>query len=122
MEGNINEAIEQIADKVGLAISDVNQLLPQVVKLEIATQSIKIGIFALCLILGIALIISAIIKYKKDNDMEYDETPEVLVIFGLFICIIGVVFLASSIGELLRWIIAPNASFIEYIINIAKGF
>lgn len=145
MEGNINEAIEQISEKLGLAISDISQLMPQVVKEHIILKSIETGASIILVIISIVLLVLAykhakhtwdsydlvqegikkgIVKdapkYVYYSDVDNDGTGIAFAVcggVGLILFTIAAIVYAS---DLISWIIAPEASFLEYITSFIK--
>lgn len=144
MEGNINEAIEQISEKLGLAISDISQLMPQVAKEHIIFKSIETGVSIILVIICIALLIFGY-KHAKHTWDSYDliregikkgivkDAPKCIFYsdveestgIGLAICgAVGIIIFAlialMSARNLIGWIIAPEASFLKYIASFIK--
>lgn len=145
MEGNINEAIEQISEKLGLAISDISQLMPQVVKEHIIFGSIETGV---SIILAIVCAILLIFGYKhakhtcdmydlvqegikkgivKDapnhvfySDIEDGGTGMAFGICGSVGLMLFTIIAFMSASDLIGWIIAPEASFLEYVVSFIK--
>lgn len=145
MEGNINEAIEQISEKLGLAISDISQLMPQVVKEHIIFGSIETGVSILLVIVCIILLIfgykyakrtwdgydlikdgirKGIVKdapnYVFYGDVEDGGTGIAFAICGGVGLILFTIMAFMSASDLIGWIIAPEASFLEYVASFIK--
>lgn len=145
MEININEAIEQISEKLGLAITDISQLMPQVVKEKIIFNSIEVGVSLLVMICCIVMIFVAIRNYNKlvdaydlvkeginkgiikgtpkficYDDIDNDGLSCALVIFGAFGLILSFCFGIFSAKDLISWAVAPEASFFKYMLSLIK--
>lgn len=145
MEININEAIEQISEKLGLAITDISQLMPQVVKEKIIFSSIEVGVSLLVMICCIVMIFVAIKNFNKlvdaydlvkegikkgvvkgapifvhYDDIDNDGISCALVIFGAFGLIISFLTVILSAKNLISWSVAPEASFFKYMLSLIK--
>lgn len=145
MEGNINEAIEQISEKLGIAISDISQLMPQVVKEHIIFSAIETGVLIILVIVCIMLLIfgykhakhtcdmydlvqegirKGIVKDAPNHvfysDIEDGGTGVAFAICGGVGLILFTIVAFVSASNLIGWIIAPEASFLEYIASFIK--
>lgn len=145
MEGNINEAIEQISEKLGLAITDISQLMPQVVKEQIIFKSIKTGV-SIFLVLICIILLAIAYKHLKNfcdsysviqegiekgivkdapkfvyySDVETDNIGIAFAICGGVGLILFTIIAIVSASDLISWIIAPEANFIKYILSFIK--
>lgn len=140
MEGNINVAIEQISEKLGLAITDISQLMPQLVKQKIIHSSIICAIDLIFLVIGIIVVYFGVRRIKQESkkwetiekivikngphylDWSQIETNElafiILTSISFPIAVLFGVFLINDLSTLIAWIVAPEFNFFKYVIGL----
>jgi len=113
----IEQTIELLCEKFGIAINSVALLMPSVVSYKIVSNT-------LMLILGISAIIVAIYfakkAIKKTNSKDYDywkdsDSISTSWVISAIAGLSGFVFSFFSVEEIIRWSCMPEIAFIEYI-------
>lgn len=129
MDETVNNIINNIAEKLGIA---VDYVVPALVKYNIAECLINfiaaIIIFILCYLIAKAtkMILAIIEKSYKDekmSDYHYDSNKSLTIIIGSVLfgaaLIAGLVCLFTSL-DIIKWIMAPEGATIAYILDKIK--
>lgn len=124
-ENQVVEIINTLADKFGIVIDWSNKnVLPYVQELihRFAMYNIIKGILELVLSIIISIISSSIVKkaYKRllDYESEDKEFDDLLVIVFGILFISFIIFIPFEVKEILKSILLPELSFLEYIREI----
>lgn len=106
-------AIQKLADSLGVAINSIWQMKPVIVQQHVCDSVVAI-IFGL-IFLAIAFFV--VRKYCNCN-ADIDDASIIAFIFCVVTITIGVVLLVYGMFSFVNWTIAPDVCFIKYIMSL----
>lgn len=125
MELDVNQAIEQIAEKLGVA---VNELYPALYKQTIIDAVIN-GVWVLVfvsIIVGFLVGVRYIVKKQKEHehysDWDWDEPgPMLFMIIGIVMTIIGLIVIAVNINNGITALFNPDFYILKWALSQITG-
>lgn len=125
MELDVNQAIEQIAEKLGVA---VNELYPALYKQTIIDAVIN-GVWVLVfvsIIVGFLVGVRYIVKKQKEHehysDWDWDEPgPMLFMIVGIVMTIIGLIVIAVNINNGITALFNPDFYILKWALSQITG-
>lgn len=125
MELDVNQAIEQIAEKLGVA---VNELYPALYKQTIIGEVIN-GVWVLVfvsIIVGFLVGVRYIVKKQKEHehysDWDWDEPgPMLFMIIGIVMTIIGLIVIAVNINNGITALFNPDFYILKWALSQITG-
>ena len=121
MDETVNNIINNIAEKLGIA---VEYIVPALVRYNIAEDLIHL-IWATVWIIGIIITSRMSIKFYKDNkDKSSDAFENPLFVIPLICCILFIFFAIFKLADgldIIKWIMAPEGATINYILDKVKS-
>lgn len=125
MEINVNETIELLCDKFGIAVNEASKLIPEIVKCQSALSLFWAIIFAIATAVCVYMVRIACLHAKKDfEDLWFDEGGAVEFVVALVCTIAGVcAFLAFcfNLCDLISWQFAPTTTTLRWVLNQFGG-
>lgn len=109
----MNAVIDNLCDKLGIAVQNITQLVPSLVKLEVISD---LGWFIGCMALAILFFLLA---HKAKRKEELETICDIYwkpILFG--IAAACVVFAGFAVVDAVQWLVAPDAKAIQYVINM----
>lgn len=119
----VEQTVNLLCEKLGIVVDSATgvaeQLVPQLAKLEIASNGFDAVFTTIILTLAIKWILK-IVHYMKSEDYDFDDD---------FLCLLGISALGLAavvsffiFGEVacqvLEWVVAPDIKAIEYITSL----
>lgn len=119
----INEIIETLCIKFGIAIENVESLMPEVVGYMKINYSIILIIAILCFV-AFLYFLKRFLREHKKYESDYDEYNDVdCAAYAALSAILAFIsFIAFFIGifGLAKWFAMPRMAFMEYLIRMVK--
>lgn len=132
---DVIKVIDTICDKIGIAFDSAKEFVPSMAKYQIASNAFSCIISVVIIVISIIAIKkafeSAENKIKKeieegvsswcshDNVWEFGTTWIASIICGILI-IIFIFNLVISAHDVLVWIVSPDVSAINYVMNMVQ--
>jgi len=126
--------IDQLCDKLGLAVSSMSELVPELTRVKVSGCIYAILV---CMLLSSAAAIFIFIKYKNtvklvedasDSDQAYyrikmsDDCGWIItLIVGISVVGVCVMWIIITGYELLQWVTSPTMMTIQYILDLMCG-
>ena len=124
MGNEINMIIDNLCDKLGIAVENAAQLIPEFARMKIAEVLSTTIIMILWAIAG-SVIVSfgwrGFKRWRATNPSWPDNMPGTTLtqfIVGGLLLFTGVLVLTLVIPELVKWMVAPTAKTCEYILSM----
>lgn len=112
---NFEKGINLLCDKFGIAIDEAAKLIPSAAKWKIAEN-----IFP-TVVLGLLIVAIAVYFYKSyKNETLFDFDNEIWNILIGFAAVFVLVFFCAGFGCIMKWILAPEIAFVEYLALLTK--
>lgn len=125
MEIDVNQAIEQIADKLGVAVSELYPALYKQTIIDAVMNGVWVLLFAIIIagfIFGIRFI-----KRKQDeeeyaSDWDWDEPgPALFLLVGGILTIISLIAIPINISNGLTALLNPDFYILYWVLKIIAG-
>lgn len=119
----VEQTINLLCEKLGIVVDSATgvaeQLVPQIVRMELANNIYGV-VFGIVMVLIGIWGIRKINSYRTSDDFDYEyEVPTIFGYLGLgmLVCL-GTFMLSVDIGDVIGWIVAPDIKAIEYITSL----
>lgn len=125
MEIDVNQAIEQIADKLGVAVSELYPALYKQTIIDAVMNGVWVLVFAIIIagfIFGIRFI-----KRKQDeeeyaSDWDWDElVPALFLLVGGILTIISLIAIPINISNGLTALLNPDFYILDWVLKRIAG-
>ncbi len=114
MTGDFNQAIDQIADKLGVTVDKVTSVIPQYAGMKVATGTIGIATILALAALAVGLGVCGLRRRKRD---EYDECGWTMVMVGFTAAVALGVFSCIVLSDVVGWAFFPDAKVAEMLVG-----
>jgi amino acid transporter len=119
----IEQTINLLCEKLGIVVDSATgvaeQLVPQIVRMELANNIYGVVLGIILTVIGIWGI-RKIAKYRNSDDFTYDD--DFITILGYcalgMLIIVNGIMLIVDIGDVIDWVVAPDIKAIEYITSL----
>lgn len=109
----VNAVIDNLCDKLGIAVQNITQLVPSLVKLEVISD---LGWFIGCMALAILFFL---LSRKAKRKEELETICDIYwkpILFG--IAVVCAIIAGFAIVDAVQWLVAPDAKALQYVINM----
>lgn len=124
MTGDINQAIDQLADRLGVAADKIMAVIPQYAQMRAMTVWVAIGImlaFAVaCTVTGVALVRHGL-SMKRENAWSSYEMPINVGWAAIAGAIILLAISAFYLPEAIGWTCYPDAKVADMVLGIVRS-
>ena len=116
---DVNLVINNICEKLGIGINNIEQLVPELVKMQIANNIICSICFGVLTVILVKIAMS-VVRKAKDVDRFYRD--DVYIGAGALgiISVIGFIITMTQVADTIMWILAPRAMSIKYMLEMIK--
>lgn len=111
-------AIDTIADKLGVVADDFMQLVPKMTHYKMITLEVTA---LLCAIIFVICVIAAVWGHKHDSIHNEDILPFTVFTIGAFGVIITLVLFIVTVYDLICWVTIPDVQTMKYILGLIGG-
>lgn len=107
------DAIQKLADSLGVAVNSIWQMKPVIVQQHVYSS-------AAALIVGlIFLVIAFFVAHKYCNcDADLTDASMIAFLFCVVIIVTGVILILYGMFSFINWTTAPDVCFIKYIMSL----
>lgn len=132
---DVIKVIDTICDKIGIAFDSAKEFVPSLAKYEIVSNAFYSIMSAVIIAISIIAIKKAfesaenemkkeiendVIRYKRhDNVWDFYRTG-ITTIIGVFLIVIFVVIFVTCVHDVLTWIVSPDVSAINYVMDMVQ--
>lgn len=109
----VNAVIDNLCDKLGIAVQNITQLVPSLVKLEVISD---LGWFIGCMALTILFFLLARKAKRKEELESIVDIYWKPILFG--IAVACAVIAGFAVVDAVQWLVVPDAKAIQYVINM----
>lgn len=109
----VNAVIDNLCDKLGIAVQNITQLVPSLVKLEVISD---LGWFIGCMALAILFFL---LTRKAKRKEELETICDIYwkpILFG--IAVVCAIIAGFAVVDAVQWLVAPDAKALQYVINM----
>ncbi len=111
-------AIDTIADKLGVVADDFMQLVPKMTHYEM----VKLEVTALlCAIIFVICVIAAVWGHKHDSIYNESILPLVVLTTGACVAVMALVVFIITVYDLICWVTIPDVQTMKYILGLIGG-
>ena len=111
-------AIDTIADKLGVVADDFMQLAPKMTHYEMVTLEVTA---LLCAIIFVICVIAAVWGHKHDSIHNESIVPLVILTTGALGAITALVVFIITVYDLICWVTVPDVQTMKYILGLIGG-
>ena len=111
-------AIDTIADKLGVVADDFMQLVPKMTHYEM----VKLEVTALlCAIIFVICVIAAVWGHKHDSIYNESILPLVVLTTGACVAVMALAVFIITVYDLICWVTIPDVQTMKYILGLIGG-
>ena len=118
MDANqVNSVINNICEKIGVSINNLQDFVPMFVKYEITYCLCWIVVGIVFFVVGFIIYKKALVAHKEVSIWDKDG-PFFCILLGIIVMIISFRVVSSCTFDIIEWCVNPEAKTIVYILKI----
>lgn len=132
---DVIKVIDTICDKIGIAFDSAKEFVPSLAKYQIVSNAFYSIMSAVIIAVSIIVIKKAfesaeneikkeierdVISYKRHNNVWDFYRTCITTIIGVFLIVIFVLIFVTCVHDVLTWIVSPDVSAINYVMDMVQ--